>query len=93
MYGKIANEEIEWFINMYIAYDVSLLLNPLQNVNTCVHVKKTMLFIDFIIKSFPSMIFFFETISNRWELAIFTTIVSCISIKNKINLSKIENCR
>jgi hypothetical protein len=37
------NEEIEWFVNMYISYDVSLLPNPLQNaqnINTHVNVKK-----------------------------------------------------
>jgi hypothetical protein len=25
------NKKIEWFVNMYISCDVSLLLNPLQN--------------------------------------------------------------
>ncbi len=39
MYGKITNEEIEWFINMYIAYDVSLLPNPLQNAQQCQHMR------------------------------------------------------
>jgi len=31
MYEEHINEEVEWFINMYIACDVSLLSNPLQN--------------------------------------------------------------
>jgi hypothetical protein len=35
MYGEHINEEIEWFINMYIACDVSLLSNPLQNAQQC----------------------------------------------------------
>jgi hypothetical protein len=43
MYGEHINEEIEWFINMYIACDVSLLPNPLQSAQQCqlcVHVKE-----------------------------------------------------
>jgi hypothetical protein len=59
MYGKHTNEEVEWFLNMYIACDVSLLLNPLQNAQQRQHtytcMKKTMLFIDFIVESLPSM--------------------------------------
>ncbi len=31
MYGVYTNEEIEWFVDMYISYDVSLIPNPLQN--------------------------------------------------------------
>jgi hypothetical protein len=31
MCGEHINEEIEWFINMYIACDVTLVPNPLQN--------------------------------------------------------------
>jgi hypothetical protein len=31
MYGMHINEEIEWFVNMYIFCDVSLLSNPLHN--------------------------------------------------------------
>jgi hypothetical protein len=52
MYGVHTNEEIERFIDMYISYDVSLLLNPLQNAqrhqHTCTCKKKTMLFVNFI---------------------------------------------
>jgi hypothetical protein len=31
MYGMHTNEKIEKFVDMHIFYDVSLLLNPLQN--------------------------------------------------------------
>ncbi len=31
MYGVHTNEKIEWFVDMYISCDVSLLPNPLQN--------------------------------------------------------------
>ncbi len=31
MYGVHTNEKIEWFVDMYISCDVSLLANPLQN--------------------------------------------------------------
>ncbi len=31
MYGMHTNEEIEWFVNMYISCDVSFLPNPLKN--------------------------------------------------------------
>jgi len=44
MYGMHKNEEIEKFLNMYISCDVSLLPNPLQNVqqhqHTCTCGKK-----------------------------------------------------
>jgi hypothetical protein len=52
MYGVHTNEKIEWFVDMYISCDVSLLLNPLQNTQQHQHthtcVKKTMLFVNFI---------------------------------------------
>ncbi len=58
------NEEIEWFVNMYIFCDISLLLNPLQNAKQHQHThtckEKKMLFIKKIIHYFPCMIFFLE---------------------------------
>jgi len=44
MYEIHTNEEVEWFLNIYISCDVSLLLNPLQNAqqhqHTCTCKKK-----------------------------------------------------
>ncbi len=44
MYGMHTNEEIEWIVNVYISYDVSLLPNRLQNSqqhqHTCTCKKK-----------------------------------------------------
>ncbi len=37
MYGVNTNEKTEWFINMYISYDVSLLPNSLQNAQQHQH--------------------------------------------------------
>jgi hypothetical protein len=37
MYGMNTNEEIDCFIDLYISYDVSLLLNSLQNVQQHQH--------------------------------------------------------
>jgi hypothetical protein len=37
MYGMNTNEKIEWFINMYISYDVSLFPNSLQNAQQYQH--------------------------------------------------------
>ncbi len=77
---------------MYIACDVSLLSNPLQNAHQCQCMrtcKKKTMFIDFIIKCFPSMKQFLKPL-NRLELSIFTTIVSCISNKKNSIFLKLK---
>jgi hypothetical protein len=57
MYGMHTNEEIEWFVNVYISYDVSLLPNRLQNAqqrqHTCTCKKKNNVVVDFIIHYLP----------------------------------------
>jgi hypothetical protein len=48
MYGMNTNAKIERFIDLYIFYDVSLLLNSLQmfnNINTHIHVGKKITFV------------------------------------------------
>jgi CTP:phosphocholine cytidylyltransferase-like protein len=51
MYGMHTSEEIEYFENMYISCDVSLHYQSHykihNNINTHVHVKKKMLFVNF----------------------------------------------
>jgi hypothetical protein len=39
MYGVHTNEEIEWFVDTYISYDVSLIAKCIT-ISTHVHVKK-----------------------------------------------------
>ncbi len=57
MYEVHTNEKIERFVNMYIFYDVSLLLNPLQNAqqhqHTCTCKKNNNVVLDFIIHCLP----------------------------------------
>jgi hypothetical protein len=57
MYEVYTNEKIERFVNMYIFYDVSLLLNPLQNAqqhqHTCTCKKKNNVVLDVIIHCLP----------------------------------------
>jgi len=59
MYGMNTNAKIERFMDLYIFYDVSLLLNSLQmfnNINTHIHVgKKSRLFVDFITHCLPCL--------------------------------------
>jgi hypothetical protein len=59
MYGVHTNEEIELFINISISYDVSLLLNSLQNAqqheHMCTCKKRKNVVLDFIIHYLPCM--------------------------------------
>jgi hypothetical protein len=73
------NEEIKWFIDMYISCDVSLLQTHYKmhnNINTHVHVKKKNHVVYRFHYPLPPMP---ETknlkpLQNKWELSIFTTI-------------------
>jgi hypothetical protein len=86
MYGVHANEEIEWFVSsciflvMYHYYQIHCKMH--NNINTHVHVRKQKCCLK-ISLSITSHAWnkHFRTISNRWELSIFTTMLPYISKK------------
>jgi hypothetical protein len=80
MYGVHTNEEIEQFVNMYISCDVSLLPNPLQNVQQHQHTRTCKKKNQIVYRFHYPLPPMHET--KEWKLSIFTTILPNINKNN-----------